>query len=376
MNINSIDDTVPTQNPQLTQQSPSRRYSPAHFLVPKSPNITPPINGNFYPSTNALTTLYPPQNHPVKNTTMSLELKGACSCGPCGNNGLFNNYMHAYNQNVSSETTRYGVYNMILPYNEAFDLQIPINTSIPGNIMFTIKFTTKRGVSVTHKYTTLGRLLKFLQSFDGSFRKLNIELNYKYFNADVKIGVKPDHCNKLVMCFYNDDSNPKIFIQMSDLQHAYDAINANAKPVNTSHCYRLLGGHKKVAGRNPGFPVNKRKQVPPCMQPFADYNSLSPNITEKVSQNLFMLGISESGIHRIILGYIAPEVQVAGPLVDSPLRFLFNGPLYDPNLLNILALFMYCPRKLSALGDAYTKSERYPTLKEQRELRDAYHKEL
>ena len=392
MNVNSSDagsmsttfsqlhTNLPPQLPPLSTDllPPSlhpfpRRDNPARFLVPKFPN-TFRSNGDFYPSTNRPPVISPPT--PVKkNRTMAPYLTGACSCGPCGNNVLFpDGVMQAYSAGVSSSSKNpadIGVYNISLHYNATSDLEIPINSRIAGHLMFTVIFPSKKGVQVTHKYTTLGRLLKFLKSFKGSVRDLSVTLEYKYYDAEdeltwkdtVKIGVKPDHCNKLVMCFYNDSSTARIFIQMADVEHACSAISTNATPVNTSYLYRFLGGPKKVWGRNPGFPVSKRTQFPPCMKPLIDYDDLSPVITHEVSQNLVVVGIFERGVHDIVLGYISSGVQVTGPLIDSPLKDFFNNPLYDPALLNLVAVFMHCPRKLSALGDAYTNSKKYPTLK-------------
>jgi hypothetical protein len=379
---------LPTNLPPPIHPLP-KRDNPARFLVPKFPNNLPQSNGDFYPSVNSRYQMFSFSNPTKKNRTMAPYLTGACSCDACGNNVWFpDGVIQAYSAGVSassSENPAYiGVYNMILPYNETYDLKLPISSRIAGHIMFTAIFPSKKGVPVTHKYTTLGRLLKFLKSFEGSVRTLSVTVDYKYYVEDdgltwkdtVKIGVKPDHCNQLVMCFYNDSSTARIFIQMADVEHAYNAISTNAAPVNTSYLYRFLDGPKKVYGKNPGFPVSKRTQFPPCMQPLIDYDGLSPVITHEVSQNLFVVGIFEGGVHDIVLGYISAGVQVTGPLTDSPLKDFFNDPLYDPALLNIVALFMHCPRKLSALGDAYTNSKKYPTLEEQRKMYDDEIKEL
>jgi hypothetical protein len=365
-----------------------KRDNPARFLVSKFPNTLLQSNGDFYPNANSRPQVISLPTPVKKNRTMAPYLTGVCSCGPCGNNVLFpDGMMQAYSAEVSSSSENpadIGVYNMILPYNETFDFKLPSNSRIAGHIIFTVIFPSKKGVPVTHKYTTLGRLLKFLKSFEGSVRTLSVTLEYKYFDEEdgltwkdtVKIRVKPDHCNKLVMCFFNDSSTARIFIQMADVETAYNAISTNAAPVNTSYLYRFLGGPKKVYGKPPGFPVSKRTQFPPCVQPLIDYNGLSPVITREVSQNLVVVGIFERGVHDIVLGYISAGVQVTGPLTESPLKDFFNSPLYDPALLNLIAVFMHCPRKLSALGDAYTNSKKYPTLEEQRKMYDDESKEL
>ena len=292
---------------------------------------------------------------PPVNRKMSPDVAPVCMCNNCGNKGLFKSALEA-SEYIGSTRDSCGTSYIVFPFGNTI-VKIPSSTNAfrLGMLIHTIfKMNQKE---IVHKYSSLGKFLNSLKKFRGSIRKLVIKIVFNYtdsvgithYQAVLYVKLKHDHLNNLVLFFYSSDSEPSIVIPLQDMLHATNAVKLASYKHNSNWYIEWLKGSKSLG--NSESPFFESKGYPPCFGLIMEYSAMSPNISTAVRK---ILEHMPTVLIDIILEYVATEVQVTGPLVDSSLRFL-SGPLFEPNLLNLIAGFMHCPAKQSSLLDKYLK---------------------
>ena len=313
---------------------------------------------NMYPRSRF--PMSPSQPRPRRiNPSTSNDVLPVCTCEDCGNPALFPSLSHAY-ESISSENRDDTIF-IKFRINTFATFEFPCN-NVGNYPLFFVSFRV-RNRPVEHHYQSLGKLFNKLETFRTSIRNLKVEARYRSgFSRSTEniliIKFKRDHANNLMMCVFKHYTKPMVVVSVRDMTMAIAAMNSVGDHTNRDHCYRLLKGPRLMPGIDPGCPQNRRHGKFPFAEPLLEFNARSKPISPALDRHLPLPGVLRS----IVLDYVAADVQVTGPLENSSLRVLFNSPIYEPQLLDMIGVFMHCPRGATPLGDAFNGSLPPPSL--------------
>jgi hypothetical protein len=278
-----------------------------------------------------------------QNTSVSSNILECCTCkrATCNKDPLFRDITDAFlNIDCSDYNYSYNTKHILkIKIAPWATVELPIaNVTNYGQSIIGVSSTNRKKPEYFHPIRTMGKFIKFVENRIRSKKSLR-NLHITYVNSYIVI--KQDHNNNPILYIYKNNESSYILefqkpviILLHDLKLAIQAYQSTLATHNKPDMKNFIRDSNSLIHK----PSNVSK-VFPFAQLFINLGKCSPRLEKTIFNCLYPYMCK--GVINIVFEYINDGMLVAGPLHNSPMRYLLCDPLFDYNIFNTISEFMF-----------------------------------